>query len=84
MLETAIVVALVAFTAVFAFLAIRQYLRIIEDAGLDLPWKQRPRRNEQPTWKYSSKTTTKHISCPVPFPECGPDDCPKCGGKRIH
>lgn len=79
MLETAIVVALVAFTAAATFFAISRYLRLIEDAGLDLPWKKR-RRDEQPTWKYSSKAT-KHIPCPVPFPECGPDDCPKCGGK---
>jgi hypothetical protein len=79
MLEIVVVVSLVVFTTASTLFAINQYLKLIKGAGLDLPW-ERPRRDEQPTWKYSSKTTKK-IPCPVPFPICGPDDCPQCGGK---
>lgn len=27
------------------------------------------------------RETPNKIPCPVPFPTCGPDDCPNCGGK---
>lgn len=76
MLKTIVIVVLLIAVLALGFLCLGFY-SMLRDLNAMLPFLS---SKERPTTVWKTTTTTKKTPCPVPFPECGPDGCRKCGG----
>lgn len=77
MLKTIVIVVLLIAVVVLSLICLGLFAILREAEKLVTPFE----RKERPPTVWKTTTTTKKVSCPVPFPECGPDGCSKCGGK---